>query len=109
MDPDDLFAGCTGFDWDAGNIDKNWDKHGVGFWEAEEVFFNQPLLLEADVAHSKDEKRFYCLGITDAGRKLFVVFTIRGHLIRVISARDMTRRERNTYEKLEEENPSLQK
>ncbi|MBI5526194.1 MAG: BrnT family toxin [Deltaproteobacteria bacterium] len=59
--------------------------------------------------YDKDEKRFYCLGITDAGRKLFVVFTIRGHLIRVISARDMTPRERNTYEKLKEEDPSLQK
>lgn len=65
--------------------------------ECEQVFFNQPLIAAPDVAHSEQEPRFYLLGRTDSGRLLFVVFTPRDTLIRVISARDMSRKERKVY------------
>jgi hypothetical protein len=94
----DRLEKCEGFEWDEGNEDKNWHKHGVSDSEAERVFFNEPLFAAKDVLHSGDEMRVYALGQTDAGRRLFVVFTIRGTLIRIISAREMTRRERRRYE-----------
>ncbi len=89
-----------GFQWDGGNARKSVDKHGVGQAEAEQVFFNEPLLLLSDDRHSQGESRFHALGRTDDDRLLFVVFTVRaeGRLIRVISARDMSRRERGFYE-----------
>ena len=89
----------TGFDWDAGNARKN-DKHGVSTAEAEQVFFNAPLLLVEDVAHSQREVRLHALGKTDQGRGLHISFTLRHSnvLIRVISARDMHRKERALYE-----------
>jgi uncharacterized DUF497 family protein len=86
-----------GFGWDSGNIGKN-DRHGVEPEEAEEIFFNEPLLVIEDEKHSKSEKRWHALGRT-AKRQLFVVFTVRGKLIRVISARSMSKRERTIYEK----------
>ncbi|MEP0805698.1 MAG: BrnT family toxin [Chloroflexota bacterium] len=92
------FTAITGFDWDEGNRDKNWIRHQVTNGECEQVFFNQPLLVLPDAAHSEREARFYALGQTDAGRRLFVVFTLRGSLLRVISARDMSRKERMIYE-----------
>lgn len=98
MEPDDLLAGCTGFDWDEGNLEKNWERHRVPFWEAEEVFFNEPLVVKPDRRHSVSERRYLALGHTDSGRRLFISFTVRGSLVRVISARDMTRRELQTYE-----------
>lgn len=93
------FAGITGFDWDAGNARKN-EKHGVSTAEAEQVFFNAPLLLLTDDKHSQQEARHHALGGTDEGRLLHVSFTLRqsGSLIRVISARDMHRKERTFYE-----------
>jgi uncharacterized DUF497 family protein len=94
----DLLVECEGFDWDDGNIGKNWTKHRVTDWECEEVFFNRPLLLSPDVAHSETEPRHYALGQTDRARLLFVSFAIRRKLIRPISARDMSVRERKTYE-----------
>jgi uncharacterized DUF497 family protein len=87
----------TGFDWNEGNRGKNWEKHGVTDSECEQVFFNQPLLVFADTEHSEEEQRYYVLGRTDRGRRLFVVFTPRGGRIRVISAREMTKRERAFY------------
>lgn len=92
----------TGFDWDAGNARKN-QKHGVTMAEAEQVFFNEPLLLLDDVAHSENEPRFHALGRTSEGRKLHITFTLRqSHtLICVISARDMHKKERIIYEKTE--------
>ena len=89
----------TGFDWDEGNARKN-QKHGVAQAEAEEVFFNQPLLLLDDARHRDHEARYHALGKTLAGRLLHVTFTLRGHstLVRVISARAMHRRERSVYE-----------
>jgi uncharacterized DUF497 family protein len=89
----------AGFDWDGGNARKN-DKHGVSTAEAEQVFFNAPLLLLADEKHSQLEARHHALGRTDEGRLLHIAFTLRqaGSLIRVISARDMHRKERVIYE-----------
>lgn len=87
-----------GFDWDDANARKN-DKHGVSQAEAEQVFFNQPLLLLADSRHSENEPRFHALGKTNEGRELHVTVTLRarGSLVRVISARDMHRKERTIY------------
>jgi len=89
----------TDFDWDEGNARKN-DKHGVSTAEAEQMFFNEPLLMIADTKHSQGERRFHALGKTDEGRVLHITFTLRnaGERIRVISARDMHKKERITYE-----------
>jgi len=95
---EDPLKGCTGFDWDDGNLEKNRDLHRVPFWEAEEIFFNEPLVVTADKEHSKKESRYLALGQTDSGRRLFISFTVRRSLIRVISVRDMTRTEVRTYE-----------
>ncbi len=88
-----------GFDWDDGNARKN-DKHGVTMAEAEQVFFNAPLLLLEDIAHSQQEPRLHALGKTNEERALHITFTLRqmGTLIRVISARDMHRKEKQIYE-----------
>jgi uncharacterized DUF497 family protein len=96
MDPKKL-VGVTGFQWDQGNLEKNWLKHGVSPLECEQVFFNQPLVVVPDLKHSQGEERFYALGRTDTDRYLFVVFTVRGRKLRVISARDMNRKERSVY------------
>jgi uncharacterized DUF497 family protein len=89
----------TGFNWDKGNERKN-EKHGVSMAEAEQVFFNAPLLLLEDSVHSQKEPRLHALGKTDDERVLHITFTLRqsGLLIRVISARDMHRKERTIYE-----------
>lgn len=86
----------TGFQWDEGNRDKNWIKHKVSSSECEEVFFTEPLV-SSDLKHSKHEQRHYALGRTNEGRILFISFTIRGSLIRVISARDATKKEKQHY------------
>jgi len=99
---------CSGFDWDAGNSVKNWDKHQVSGAECEEVFFNKPLIAAPDEKHSGSEPRIYVLGQTDAGRRLFVVVTIRDKLIRVISARDMSKREEKEYDDAQGEESSAQ-
>jgi uncharacterized DUF497 family protein len=88
---------ATGFQWDAGNVEKNWRSHQVHAAECEQVFFNEPLLALEDPGHSRQEPRFYALGQADSGRLLFVAFTLRDTLIRVISARDMSRKERKVY------------
>ena len=86
-----------GFDWSGGNAEKNWERHGVSPSESEQVFFNRPLFVSDDVVHSEHEKRFYVLGQTDEGRELFIAFTMRRKQIRVISTRDMNRKERRIY------------
>ncbi len=98
----DPLENCTGFDWDEANTVKIWERHRVTAEEAEDIFFHQPFVVRSDVRHSKTEKRYYALGQTGAGRRLFVVFSIRRRLIRVISARDMNRNETETYERYEE-------
>jgi uncharacterized DUF497 family protein len=89
-----------GFDWGAGNMRKSDDKHGISQAAAESIFFNQPLVVADDVAHSQSEARYHALGRADTGQRLHITFTIRGNgrLIRVISARPMSRKERRIYE-----------
>ena len=89
----------SGFDWDEGNSHKNWIKHQVSNSECEEVFFNVPLLLADDQKHSQEENRYYVLGQTNANRRLFIAFTVRENKIRVISARDMSQKERDIHAK----------
>ena len=90
----ELLEECEGFEWDTANSGKIWDRHRVSPAECEEIFFNRPCHRAEDEAHSTDEARMYGLGQSDAGRLMFVAFTIRERLIRVISARDMSRKER---------------
>jgi uncharacterized DUF497 family protein len=89
-----------GFNWDAGNESKSVGKHSVDKYEAEQVFFNKPLLIVEDQKHSDDEVRLHALGKTNQQRLLHITFTLRSHktLIRIISARDMHRKERKIYE-----------
>ena len=88
-----------GFDWDECNARKSVKKHNVSQAEAETVFFGDPLLVVPDPRHSQTEARYHALGKTAEGRRLHIVFTLRRHgtLIRVISARDMNRKERRVY------------
>lgn len=96
----------TGFDWDAGNARKN-EKHGVTNAEVEQTFLNKPLLLAPDVRHSQAEPRLHALGRTDRDRRLHITFTVRGNgaLIRPVSARDMSRKEKAIYEQAVKANP----
>ena len=97
------FSNCVGFEWDEGNSEKNWVRHHVTMPECEQVFFNQPLILAGNEERSQSEQRYYALGQTDDGRRLFIVFIVRGELVRVISARDMSRQERKVYDHANEE------
>ncbi len=92
-----ILSNCNGFEWDDGNITKNWDKHHVSCGECEQIFFNKPLIMRKDKRHSILENRYYGLGRTSAERLLFVVFTVKADKIRIISARDMTDREIERY------------
>jgi uncharacterized DUF497 family protein len=93
------FSAVEGFDWDEGNVNKSLDKHRVAPAEAEQVFSGNPLIA-ADIKHSENEQRFQALGTSFDGRMLHVTFTLRkaGKKLRIISARDMSRRERAFYE-----------
>jgi uncharacterized protein len=103
MTTEDPLLGCVGFEWDEGNATKNWERHRVSGPECEEVFFLAPLVMTRQAAkHSGQERRFLALGRTVRGRRLFLVFTVRRDLIRVISARPMSRRERRAYEQARE-------
>jgi uncharacterized protein len=99
----------TGFDWDEGNARKSVDKHSVSQAEAEQMFFNEPLLMLPDHMHSQTERRIHALGRTDDNRLLFATFTLRDadSRIRVISVRDMNRKERSHYDQQNEANPNL--
>ena len=96
------FSKYLGFEWDKQNSEKIWRKHKVSPFECEQIFFNQPLVVAPDEAHSHTEARFYVLGRTDAGRLLFLVFSTRKNMVRVVSARDMSRPEREVYRSHEE-------
>ena len=98
---DEFLAGLEGFEWDAGNLDKNWHAHQVRQAEAEQVLLNRPVVVAADLKHSRAEARFFALGRTDSGRHLALVFTTRGKNVRVISARPMSRAERRAYGQVE--------
>jgi uncharacterized DUF497 family protein len=92
-----ILSNCEGFQWDEGNSDKNWYLHQVTNSECEEIFFNLPLIVASDFHHSTNEQRYYALGRTDADRWLFIAFTVRNNLVRVISAREMNQRETRKY------------
>lgn len=87
------------FEWDKGNKDKNVHKHKVANQEAEEVFGNEPLVMAEDKKHSKHEQRYQALGKTNKGREMFLSFTVRENKVRVISIRDMNKKEEIQYEK----------
>jgi len=93
----DLLAGLAGFEWDDGNSDKNWRRHEVRQAETEQALLNTPLVVGAASKHRGVEPRFIALGQSDAGRLLAVVFTVRGTRLRVISARAMSKKERDIY------------
>ena len=97
---------CSGFEWDSANADKIWAKHKVTRAECEQIFFNPPVLIVNDERHSKAEQRYYALGTTDMGRQLFAGFTVRSDLIRLISARDISRRERKAFDNAKAKNDS---
>jgi uncharacterized protein len=99
-----------GFDWDEGNLRKN-EKHGVTKAEVEQAFLNKPLILASDIKHSGQEPRFHALGRTDTSRCLHITFTGRrgGTLIRPISARAASRKERRIYEETLKANPEVRK
>jgi uncharacterized protein len=92
-------ARIAGFDWDDGNVRKSSDRHGVTQLEAEQIFIDPKLLILADEKHSSEKIRYQAYGETAAGRKLQISFTLRddASMIRVISARDMSRKERARY------------
>ena len=91
----EFFPNLERFQWDEGNSAKNWTRHRVSHTEAEQVFLNRPLVVVG--APFRGEPRQFAFGQTDAGRLLTVVFTVRGSLLRVISVRPMSRRERRGY------------
>ena len=88
------------FDWDIWNQVKNLVKHQVENKECEEVFLNEPLFIENDESHSLVEKRYKVLGLTKQNRLLMIVFTLRNDKIRVISARDQSKKEKLQFNKL---------
>src|SRR5713226_5396604 len=93
----EFFQDIEGFQWDEANASKNWARHQVSQTEAEQVFLNRPVIVIGNPTRSVEEVRHFAFGSTDAGRLLSVVFTRRGSLLRVISARPMSRRERRAY------------
>lgn len=93
----EFFPDVEGFQWDEGNSSKSWTRHEISQTEAEQVVLNRPVVVVGDVAHSGTEPRYFAFGRTDGGRFLTIVFTVRGQLLRVISARPMSRRERRGY------------
>lgn len=95
--PKKILANCKGFEWDQGNITKNWEIHDVSTSECEQIFFNKPIIVKRDKEHSKLENRYYALGRTNMNRLLFAVFTVLNQKIRIISARDMTDSEMERY------------
>jgi uncharacterized protein len=98
---------CEGFDWDDGNSNKNWYLPGVNDQECEEMFSNVPVIVALDQGHSASEARHTALGRTNSGRRLFIAFTVRSKLFRVISAREMNRREGRRYEEEIKRNPEF--
>jgi len=101
MDISKKLIKCIGFQWDKANAEKNWLKHSVTPSECEQIFFKMPLIIENDEKHSQKEDRYYALGKTDKHRLIFVVFTIRNNHIRIISARDVNKKERQVYNNYE--------
>jgi hypothetical protein len=99
MDIYELVARCSGFEWDDGNLPKILERHNVAPDECQQVLLNRPLFGGLNEKHSNEEVRYHAFGQTDGGRFLAIIFTVRGDLIRIISARDMNRCERGMYSK----------
>ena len=89
--------GYTSFEWDEGNIDKNYKKHGISSNEAEESFLDEKALILKDIRHSQKEKRYILIGKTEERKILFIVFTLRKKRTRIISVRKANRKEINKY------------
>lgn len=87
------------FEWDEANVDKSYEKHRISPKEAEEIFVSEELFVLPDKKHSRGEKRHIALGKTQEGKNLFVIFTLRGKKIKIISARRMHKKEVKKYEK----------
>jgi uncharacterized DUF497 family protein len=88
------------FEWDEGKAASNLSKHKVSFEEAQTVFYNPLACIFDDEWHSLDEPREIIVGHSNSARLLLVCFTERDPgLIRIISARRATKRERRDYEK----------
>lgn len=96
----EIISELKSFDWNKWNIEKNLVKHKVYFQECEEVFFNRPFFKLIPLTEKTTEQRYYAFGITDRKRKITIVFTVRNKKMRVISARDMSEKERRIYEKI---------
>ena len=103
----DLTFKTLSFDWDEGNKAKNWTKHKVLWQECEDVFFNDPLFIFPDIKHSEKEERYQALGHTNNKRLLFISFTIRKEKIRIISAREMSQKERKIYNEQKEKHTQI--
>ena len=103
----DSSSKIVGFEWDGGNKTKNWLKHKILWQECEDIFFNKPLLIYPDIEHSDKEERYHALGHANNGKFLFISFTIRRDRIRVISAREMNRKERKIYHEQKEKNTEV--
>jgi len=88
------------FEWDNANLDKSYLKHGVLTKETEEVFVNNGSFVLPDINHSQAEERFIIIGKTLNKSNLFIVFTLRGKKVRVISARKMHKKEVLKYDKV---------
>jgi uncharacterized DUF497 family protein len=98
----ELLEQATGFEWDAGNQGKVVSRHRVEPGECEQAFLSEPFLVSYDEMHSKTEPRWRAMGRTSGDRCLFLVFTIRKTLVRVVAARDMNRKERAHYGEIKE-------
>lgn len=88
----------TGFEWDHGNLDKSYQKHGITPKEAEEVFLDKDIMILEDEKHSETENRFSAIGKSIEETILFLSFTLRKHKIRIISVRKGNKKERRLYE-----------
>lgn len=97
----EYFSDLEGFEWDHGNDIKNWKRHQVTQAEAEQVFLNRPVLVTETMKAGLDELRYAALGVCNSGKALMIVFTIRDNKIRVISARAMSKKERQVYAQVE--------
>ena len=86
------------FEWDKGNLDKSYQKHGITPNEAEEVFLDEWVAIKPDITHSLKEKRFIAIGTSSTKEILFIIFTLRSNRVRIISARVANKKERSTYE-----------
>ncbi|MXY45388.1 MAG: BrnT family toxin [Chloroflexi bacterium] len=88
-----------------GTNEKNWLRHGVSNAESDQVFSDDPLFIAEPPEQLWGELRYHAYGQTTEGRNLFVVFTLRQDITRIISVRDINRRERRNYDDAQESNP----